>query len=148
MRATGRAALLFEHSVGGFGEGRNTLDAALLGEGVATRPRQHAVGEGQFAGLGERDERGGAEAEFAAASADDEPLDPASGPGGLDEEVQPVPVGVPSGRGGTDEGGRERLVGMASSALGSAGFGGDLGYNIHSTIVYGIWLDSVSSNER
>ena len=39
----------------------------------------------------------------------------------LDEQVQTVAVGVPSWRGGTDEGGRECLVGMAPSALGSSG---------------------------
>ena len=76
-----------------------------------------------------------------AARADHEPLDPASGAGRLDEEVQPVPVRVASWRGGTDEGGRERLVGMASSALGSARRGGGLGYNIHSPIIYGIGPD-------
>ena len=42
--------------------------------GVAAGPRQLAVGEGQLAGLGERDERDGAESEFAAPSADDAPL--------------------------------------------------------------------------
>ena len=42
---------------------------------------------------------------------DDEPLDPASRPGGADEQVQAVAFRVPSGRRGTDEGGRERLVG-------------------------------------
>ena len=41
-------------------------------------PGELAVGEGQLARLGERDERGGAEPEFAASSADNEPLDPAS----------------------------------------------------------------------
>ena len=84
-----------------------------------------------------RDERGGAETEFAPSSADDEPLDPASGAGWLDEEVQPVPVCVPSWWGGTDEGGRQRLVGMASSALGSRGCGGGFGYNISSPIICG-----------
>ena len=69
------AALLFEHALGGLGEGGNALGAALLGERVASGPRQLAVGEGQLAGLGEGDERGGAESEFAAPSADDEPLD-------------------------------------------------------------------------
>ena len=52
-------------------------------------PRQLAVGEGLLAGVGERDERGGAESEFAPPSADDEPLDPAAGAGRLHEEVQP-----------------------------------------------------------
>ena len=110
------AALLFEHAPGGLGEGGNALSAALLGEGVAAGPRQLAVGEGLLAGFGERDERGGAETEFAAPAADDEPLDPASGAGRLDEQVQPVAVSVPSWRGGTDEGGRERLVGMPVKA--------------------------------
>ena len=135
-------ALLFEHALGGFGEGRNALDAAPVGERIAAQAGQHAVGEGLLAGLGERDERGGAESEFAAPAADDEPLDPASRPGGLDEQVQPVAVGVASGRGGTDEGGRERLVGVPASALGSAGCRGGFGYNIHSTIICGIGLDS------
>ena len=44
--------------------------------------------------------------ELAAAAADDEPLDPASGAAGLDEQVQAVAVGVPSWRCGADEGGR------------------------------------------
>ena len=88
-------------------------------------------GEGLLAGVGERDERGGAESEFAASSADDEPLDPAAGAGGLDEKVQPVAVSVPSLRGGTDEGGRERLGGMPASALGSRRRGRDFDYSIH-----------------
>ena len=137
-------ALLFEHALGGFGEGGNALDAAPVGERVAARPRQHAVGEGLLAGLGERDQCGGAEPEFAAPAADDEPLDPASRPGGLDEQVQPVAVSVASGRRGTDEGGRDRLVGMASSALDSAGCGDGFGYNIHSAIIYGMQPDSTA----
>ena len=64
--------------------------------------------------LGEGDERGGAEPELSAPAADNESLDPASGPGRLDEQIQAVAVCVPSWRGGTDEGGREGLVGMAS----------------------------------
>ena len=75
-------------------------------------------------------------------AADDEPLDPASGPGGLDEQVQAIAVRVPAGRRGTDEGGREGLGGMASGTLGSAACGGGIGYNIHSSTIYGIWLDS------
>ena len=54
---------------------------------VAADAGELAVGEGLLAGLGERDERDGAESELAAASADDEALDPASGSGGLNEEV-------------------------------------------------------------
>ena len=109
------AALLFEHALGGVGEGGNALDATLVGQGVAAGPRQLAVGEGLLAGVGERHERDGAES--AASSADDEPLDPASGTGRLHEQVQPVAVRVPSSRGGTDDGGREGLVGMPASAL-------------------------------
>ena len=110
------------------GEGGNAVSAALLGERIAAGAGELAVSDGQFAGLGQGDEPGGAESEFAPSSPDDEPLDPASGSGGLDEQVQPVPIGVPAWRCGTDEGGRERLLGMASSALGSAGSGGGFGY--------------------
>ena len=77
---------------------------------IAARVGQHAVGEGLLAGFGERDECGGAESELPASAADDEPLDPASGSGGLNEEVQAVAVGVLSRRSRTDEGGREGLV--------------------------------------
>ena len=83
------AAILFENAPGGLGEGGDALGAALLGERVAPGPCQLAVGEGQLAGFGERDERGGAEPEFGASAADDEPLGPASSAGGLVEEVQP-----------------------------------------------------------
>ena len=68
---------------------------AFLGEGTAARPRQHAVGESLLTGLGEPHERSGAEPEFAASAPDDEPLDPASSAGRLDEEVQAVAVSVP-----------------------------------------------------
>ena len=112
------AALLFEDAPGGLGEGGNGVSAALLGVWIVARPGQFAVGEGQFAGLDEGDERGGAESEFPAPSADNEPLDAASDSSRLNEQVQAVPVRVPSWRGGTDEGGRERLVGMTPSALG------------------------------
>ena len=50
-------------------------------------------------------------------AADDEPLDPASSAGGLDDEVEPLPVAVEAGRGGTDEGGRQGLVGVPASGL-------------------------------
>ena len=45
-----------------------------------------------FARFGERDERSGTESEFAAPTAVDEPLDPASGSGRLNEEIPAVPV--------------------------------------------------------
>ena len=117
------------------------ISAALLGKRVAPGAGQLSVGEGQLASLGQGDEPGGAEPKFAPASADDDPLDPASGSGRLDEQVQPVAVCVPPWRGGTDEGSREGLVGVASSALGSAGHGGGLDYNIHSTIICRIGPD-------
>ncbi len=85
------AALLSEDPFGGLGEGGHALGAALLGEGVSTGSRQLAVGESQLAGLGELDERRGTDSEFAAASADDEPLDPASGSGRLNEQIQAMP---------------------------------------------------------
>jgi hypothetical protein len=118
------AAILFEHPLGRLGEGGNAVSTPLLGEGIAAGAGQLAIGERQLASLGERDESSGAEPEFAPSSPDDESLDPASRSGGLDEQVQAVPVGVASGRCGTDEGGREGLVGMAAPALGSAGRGG------------------------
>ena len=69
----------------------------------------------------EGNQRHGAEAALAPAAAHDEPLDPASGSAGLNEQVQAVAIGVPCWRGGTDEGRREHPVRMASSALGSGG---------------------------
>ncbi len=111
------AALLFEHALSGLRDRGNTLDAAILCQRVTAGPRQLAVGEGALAGFGERDEHNGAESEFAAPTADAQPLDPASRSGWLDEQVQAVAVGVPSWRGGTDEGGRKHLVGMTVSAL-------------------------------
>ena len=53
-------------------------------------------------------------------------------------------VGVPAGRRGPDEGGRERLVGVPATGLGSAGFGLGAGYSIHSSIVYGNGVDSAA----
>ena len=122
------AALLFEHALGGFGKGRNALDAALLREGIAARAGQLAVGERNVTGFGERDEPDGAEFQLAPSSADDEPLDPAPGAFGLDVEEQAVAVGVPAGRRGADDDGRERLVGVPASWLGSAGCGGGFDY--------------------
>ena len=109
------ALLLLDDAPGRFGKGGNALDAPPLGQRVPAGPGQLAVGEGQLAGFGERDEPDGAESEFAPSSADDEPLDPASRALGLDVEEQAVPVGVASRRRGTDEGGREGLFGMAAS---------------------------------
>ena len=124
------------------------LDPALVGQRVSAGPGELAVGEGQFARLRQRDERHGAESELATSAADNEPLDPASRAGGLDEYVQPVAVCVSSWRRGPDEGGSERLVGMASSALGSWGSGGEIDYNINPRIIYGIGLDIAICPDR
>ena len=100
--------------LGGGGEGRRALETALLGERVATGAGELAVGEGERAGLLERDEREAAEPEFAAASADGDPLDPTPAAGRLDVEVQALAVAIPAGRGdGADEGGREGVFGLA-----------------------------------
>ena len=113
--------LLLEYLPGGVGEGGHLPHAALLVPRVGARAGKPAVGQRQLARLGEGNQRRGAEAELAAAAADDEPLDPASSSAGLNEQVQAVAVGVASWRGRADEGGRERLVRMASSALGHSG---------------------------
>ena len=91
----------------------------------------------RLAGFSEGDEGDGAESELPSSSADDESLDPASGPGRLDGEVEAVAVGVSSWRGGTDEGGRESLVGMAASALGSWRFDSRSDYSSPSRIICG-----------
>ena len=64
------------------------LGRGVSRKGIAARTGQHAVGEGLLAGLAERDERGGAESELAAPATDDQSLDPASGSGWLNEQVQ------------------------------------------------------------
>ena len=74
---------LLQHALGGPGERRHGPDAALVGERVAALAGDLAVGDGLLAGLREPDERDAAETEFTAASADDEALDPVSGPGRL-----------------------------------------------------------------
>ena len=79
---------------GGLSEGRHALSAAPVGQWIAPRAGELAVGARLLARLGERDQRDAAEAEFAAAAA--EPLDPASRPGGLDEKVQAVAVTMPA----------------------------------------------------
>ena len=102
--------LLLHHGASGFGEGGHALGAAPLGQRVAARAGELAIGERLLAGLGERDQAGAAETEFAAASPDDEALDPAAGSGRLDIEVQAVAVCVPSGRAAGRRGRRRRLM--------------------------------------
>ena len=62
-----------------------------------------------------------AESEFVFSAPDDEALDPASGSGTLDVEVEAVAVGVPPDGRGTDEGGGEPVVGVSAPGLGSPG---------------------------
>ncbi len=81
------------------------MEAALVGEGVSTRAGELAVGEGLLAGLGQGDEMDAAESELVFPSADNESLDPASGSGRLDVEIESVAVGVPADGCGPDEGG-------------------------------------------
>jgi len=78
---------------------------------------------------------------LAAPAADDEPLDPASGAGGLDDEVQALAVAVPSGRSGADEGGRQGLVGMAALGLGLPWFPGGVRSSTHPHIIWGMESD-------
>ena len=129
------ALLLLDDAAGGFGKRGNALDTPLVGQRVAALAGQPAVVERLLARLGQRYEPDGAQSQLAAASADDESLDPAPGAGRLYVEVQPVPVGVASRRRGADEGGGEGLVGVSASALGSAGFSGGFAHNIHSNII-------------
>ena len=105
--------LLLHHGASGFGEGGHALGAAPLGQRVAARAGELAIGERLLAGFGERDQAGAAETEFAAASPDDEALDPAAGSGRLDieVEVQAVAVCVRSRRSGGDEGGGSWTIG-------------------------------------
>ena len=103
--------LLFEHAPGGVGEGGNPLDPALVGQWVAALAGGLTVGDGLLAGLGERDEWDAAETEFAAASSDDEPLDPAPSAGRLDEEVESLTVAVSPRRSGAEKAGERALSG-------------------------------------
>ena len=133
--------LLLDHGRGGLGESGHALGAALVGEGVAAGAGELAVGEGLLAGLGERDELDAAESEFVFPAADDEALDPASGTGALDVEVESVAVGMPAGRRGADEGGGECVVRMSAPGLGFAGFGRVERHTIHSPIIYEMLAD-------
>ena len=82
------------------------------------RPRgQAAVGPRLLARLGQRDQRHAAEPQVASAAVDHEPLDPASGAGRLDVEIESLAIAVSSGRGGAHEAGGQPFVWMASSGL-------------------------------
>lgn len=60
------AVLMLDDAPGHFAERRNALNAPRLRQRLA-------LGPGQLAGFGQRDEPDGAEAELAAVSADDDP---------------------------------------------------------------------------
>ena len=90
--------LLFQHTRGGFGEGGDALGAAFLGKGIPALTGELAVGQRFLSSLGQGDQGEAAESQLAATATDDEPLNPAPGSAGLDEEVQSVSIGVSSGR--------------------------------------------------
>ena len=69
-------------------------------------------------------------------------------PVGCTNKYNPLPSACRPGGRGPDEGGSERLVGMAASALGSAGCGGGVTYSIHPRIIYGIGLDFAICPDR
>ena len=135
MGAAPAGPLLLQHLRGGLLEGRRPLDAAALGERVSALAGELAVGDGLLAGLGERDQGDAAEPEFVPPAADDEPLHPAPGAGGLDEQVESLSVAVSSWRGVADEGGRQSPVGMAAAGL-SVSDGG-VPHIMHHTPLYG-----------
>ena len=110
--------LLFQHTGSSFGEGGDTLGAALLQEWVPALAGELAVDECLLPRLGQGDQGEAAESELTAAATDDEALNPAAGSARLDKEVEAIPVSVSSGRGGAEEGGRKGLLGMAALRLG------------------------------
>ena len=133
--------LLLHHPLGGFGEGRHVPGAASLGQGITSLAGQLAVRPRLLAGLGERNQRNAAESEVAAASADDEALDPASGSVRFDEEVQAVAVAVSARWGRAHECGGERLVGVTTLGLGLPGRSGSKSYITNYHIIDGIELE-------
>ena len=64
------------HPLGSLGKGGHAAGVTLLGERIASGAGELAVSKGDLAGLLERDERRAAESEFAAPTADGEPLHP------------------------------------------------------------------------
>ena len=113
LRVAPAGSLLFEHSRGGDGEGRDAMGPALLGQRVAAGACESAVGQGLFSRLLQRHQREAAESELAPPASDHEPLKPPPPSGRLDLEVEAVAVTVPAGLGDlTDEGGRESILGM------------------------------------
>ena len=127
--------LLVQHAAGGVGERRRLLRAAFLRERVAALAGQLTVGQRLLARLGERDQLRAAEPEFLVPAADDEPLDPAAGPGRLHEEIQALPVAVASRPRRPHEEGGEGLVGMAAAGLRASRPGRRAGRAIHSRII-------------
>ena len=124
--------LLLDHTSSGFGERGYATGAPLLGQRVAARAGELAVGQRLLAGLGQRDQGDAPESELALAAPNDEPLNPAPRSRRLHVEVQPVAVRVSSRRGGAHESGRQGLVGMTALGLGFPGRAGRVRYRIPS----------------
>ncbi len=114
----------------------------------AARTGQLPVRQRLLAGLGQRDEDDAAETDLTLAAPDDEPLDPATGSGLLDVEVQPVAVAVSAGRSGAHEGGGEPVVGMSAPWLASMVLCAGTGDIIHSLIVAGMATDHKRCSRR
>ena len=133
--------LLFQHTGGSFGEGGDALGAALLGKRVSALAGQLVVGQRFLPGLCQRDQGETAESQLTATATDDEPLNPAPGSAGLDEEVQSVSIGVSSRGSGAQEGGREGVLGVAAGGLGFRSDRCEGPYSIHSPIIWGMVVD-------
>ncbi len=117
------------HLGGGFRERGHAPRKVPLSEWVSTRPGELPVHERLFARLGQRHDRAAAEPEGPGPASDHEPLFPAAGARGVDEQIQAVAVAVAPGLGdGSDKGGRKRLVGMPPAWLGPASC---LGVGVH-----------------
>ena len=110
--------LLLHHAYRRGGKGWHVLRAALVGQRVAAGPGELTVGACLLPRLGKRDQGNATEAELAAAAADEEPLDPAPRPGGLNEQVQTVAVTMPARRSGADD---DRLLEERAAVPGVTG---------------------------
>ena len=92
----------------------------LVRKRIAALAGQPAVGERRFAGFRERGQRESPEAEFAAASMDEDALHPLLGPARLNQQIEAVSVAVAARlRDGAREGRRElvmRAFGLAFPA--------------------------------
>ena len=83
----------------------------LVRKRIAALAGQPAVGERRFAGFRERGQRESPEPEFAAASMDEDALDPLLGPARLNQQIEAVSVAVAARlRDGAREGRRELVM--------------------------------------